>query len=139
MPHRHRGGRPKRSIGHHAFTLIEVLIVIAIIAILFAVLIPNLFNARNAAQESALQAHSRTVQTTVAAWTANDDARTSVLAAATWDPCVAPQSEDGFSHGGAPAGTTTCSVDVGAAEAIVVTVSGTVRGEVVTYVNGVRQ
>ena len=54
------------------FTLIELLIVIAIIGILAAVLIPNLLNARNSANDRAAQAYARNVATAATATLASD-------------------------------------------------------------------
>lgn len=53
------------------FTLIELLIVIAIIGILAAVLIPNLLNARKAANNSAAQSIARNAVTQAEALRAN--------------------------------------------------------------------
>ena len=53
------------------FTLIELLIVIAIIGILAAVLIPNLLNARNAANNSAAQSLLRNAVTAAESARAN--------------------------------------------------------------------
>jgi len=54
------------------FTLIELLIVIAIIGILAAVLIPNLLQARAAANERAAEAYMRNVATAATATLASD-------------------------------------------------------------------
>lgn len=56
------------------FTLIELLIVIAIIGILAAVLIPNLLNARKAANNSAAQSVARNAVTQAEALRANGNA-----------------------------------------------------------------
>jgi type IV pilus assembly protein PilA len=63
------------------FTLIELLIVIAIIGILAAVLIPNLLNARQAANNSAASSFLRNAVTAAEAYRSNNPSATSLSAA----------------------------------------------------------
>lgn len=127
------------------FTLIELLIVIAIIGILAAVLIPNLLNARVAAQERAMQAHSANVNTAVTAWLATDPTRTPAAAVTAFgsDCKVASGNVDGYSYPAAPGNTTTCTLAVGTnqyAGGVTATIVGPgVGGAAVTYVNGSKQ
>lgn len=88
------------------FTLIELLIVIAIIGILAAVLIPNLLNARKAANDSSTQSYLRNAVTAAESYRANNPTDTTTLAATAGVDCF----DANLSGGSLPTSTTTCKV-----------------------------
>jgi len=58
------------KLGKKGFTLVEIMIVVAIIALLAAIAIPNLLRARHNANESAAIASLRTISTAMESWRA---------------------------------------------------------------------
>lgn len=60
----------KRLIGRKGFTLVEIMIVVAIIALLAAIAIPNLLRARHNANEAAAIASCRTISTALESYRA---------------------------------------------------------------------
>ncbi|MBI5144589.1 MAG: prepilin-type N-terminal cleavage/methylation domain-containing protein [Candidatus Omnitrophica bacterium] len=90
------------------FTLVEIMIVVAIIALLAAIAIPNLLRARTTANESAAQATLRTISTALETYAAASNgqypsAESALLAPAANPPFLnksyCTQTENGYTYG----------------------------------------
>lgn len=109
------------------FTLIELLIVIAIIGILAAVLIPNLLNARKAAQDRAAQAYAQNVYTAANAYMAEFVDATAAQAATDADCKAGGFTVPGYSTKDPGSAVTSCSIaddTTGGVKVSVVSVNG---------------
>ncbi|MBL7151601.1 MAG: prepilin-type N-terminal cleavage/methylation domain-containing protein [Candidatus Omnitrophica bacterium] len=94
------------------FTLVEIMIVVAIIALLAAIAIPNLLRARLQANESSAQAALKTIATAEVTYrTANATYGTLVLLGA---PLTGPAYIDAVLAGGTKSGYTFATVDIAA-------------------------
>lgn len=121
------------------FTLLELLLVIAIIGILSAVLIPRLLNARRGADERTAQVFSSNVTHVAFAWLADGQHRKVSDLPAACDRATELQNEDGMGSGYSwsepPASVTSCVIGASPQGTLAVTVA-TSR---FTYVNGAPQ
>ncbi len=80
----HHTGAPEHERG---FTLIELMIVVAIIAILAGILIPNFVNARSQAQTAACESNMRSIATALELYYADNQVYPTATAAAV-DPAL---------------------------------------------------
>lgn len=82
---------------HHAFTLIEILVVVVILGILAAVVIPQFSNARVEASTSTIKSQLQTVRGQIEVYKARHSALPALGTAGNasdWDPLVNPPDED---------------------------------------------
>lgn len=94
------------------FTLVEIMIVVAIIALLAAIAIPNLLRARLQANESAAQAAIKTIATAEVTYrSANPTYATLALLGA---PATGPAYIDAVLAGGTKSGYTFVTTDIAA-------------------------
>ncbi len=89
----------------NAFTLLELLVVIAVIGVLVAVILPNLVGVRARARDSALKNNLRQLKTALRMYYndhqayPNDDGAGNIVACGATGSSVCPETEGSFSTG----------------------------------------
>jgi len=78
---------PKPTIRRHAFTLLDRLIVVAIIAILAAIAVPNFLEAQTRAKVSRVQSDLRSVATALEAYRIDSNRYPPTMAYSRSSPC----------------------------------------------------
>ncbi len=80
---------PRALEPHHAFTLVELLVVVSIIALLIAILLPALKNARQSAKQAACLAHIRGIASAALVYAADDPNENAIPAGWSETPSLA--------------------------------------------------
>ena len=114
-----------RQFAQRGFTLVELLVVVAILAVLAAVLTPQFLKARDAANQSAADAYARNVYTAMSTYLVIEDAAPVIANInSTSGGCTLPNDYQVSAPGKTTACTVTFSDPVGTVEKVEVTVGG---------------